>query len=121
MFYIYFFKQSRLLRALNFVTAPSLFILDCSELKIISQAYTSLINDQNCENFPWQFTPPNELLKGNLLKNTNDGSFESVEFDKIGKGVKGLFFGAKWVFFFKYFTFICLNFLFLSAHLVNKC
>ncbi|KAF7632809.1 Thioredoxin domain-containing protein [Meloidogyne graminicola] len=88
--------KSRLLRALNFVTAPSLFILDCSELKIISQAYTSLINDQNCENFPWQFTPPNELLKGNLLKNTNDGSFESVEFDKIGKGVKGLFFGAKW-------------------------
>uniref|UniRef100_A0A1I8BWH7 Thioredoxin domain-containing protein n=1 Tax=Meloidogyne hapla TaxID=6305 RepID=A0A1I8BWH7_MELHA len=89
--------KSRLLRSLNFVAAPSLFILDCSELKIISQAYNSLIDDQNCENFPWQFTSPSELLRGTLLlKNCNDGSTENIEFGKIGNGIKGLFFGAKW-------------------------
>jgi len=89
------------LRSLNFVTAPSLFILDCSELKIISQAYNSLIDDQYCENFPWQFVSSSEFLNGmKLLKNCGDGGLnENVEFDKIGNGVKGIFFGAKWVFF----------------------
>uniref|UniRef100_A0A914KHR0 Thioredoxin domain-containing protein n=1 Tax=Meloidogyne incognita TaxID=6306 RepID=A0A914KHR0_MELIC len=90
--------KSRLLRSLNFVTAPSLFILDCSELKIISQAYNSLIDDQYCENFPWQFVSSSEFLNGmKLLKNCGDGGLnENVEFDKIGNGVKGIFFGAKW-------------------------
>jgi hypothetical protein len=95
---IVFEFQSRLLRALGFVNAPSLFVVETAGLNVQSQAYRTLLDDRDGLQFPWPNPPLAELFKTEILRNSpDDGSIVKVDFTTLGKGVKGLFFGAKWV------------------------
>uniref|UniRef100_A0A914HD74 Thioredoxin domain-containing protein n=1 Tax=Globodera rostochiensis TaxID=31243 RepID=A0A914HD74_GLORO len=90
--------KSRLLRALNFVNAPSLFVLDCAELVVLSQAYRTLMDDPTGADFPWPNAPLQQLFSGKKLlrNNPTNGEQCKIDWDVLAKGVKGLFFGAKW-------------------------
>uniref|UniRef100_A0A183C376 Metalloendopeptidase n=1 Tax=Globodera pallida TaxID=36090 RepID=A0A183C376_GLOPA len=90
--------KSRLLRSLNFVNAPSLFVLDCAELVVLSQAYRALMDDPIGADFPWPNAPLQQLLSGKKLlrNNPTNGEQCKIDWDALAKGVKGLFFGAKW-------------------------
>lgn len=85
-----------MLRALNFMNNTALYIIDCSQRKVLSQAYRTIMDDPEGKHFPWTVPSPAELFKGDLLRNSND-SLIKVDFSTLTKGVKGLFFGAKWV------------------------
>ncbi|KAL3089533.1 hypothetical protein niasHS_006917 [Heterodera schachtii] len=89
--------KSRLLRSLNFVNAPSLFVVDCADFSVLSQAYRSLMDDPVGTDFPWPNIPLQQLFIGmEFLLNDQNGKRSKVAWDQLAKGVKGLFFGAKW-------------------------
>ena len=92
-----YLTKSRLLRALGFVNAPSLFVVETAGLNVQYQAYRTLLDDRDGLQFPWPNPPLAELFKTEILRNSpDDGSIVKVDFTTLGKGVKGLFFGAKW-------------------------
>ena len=76
----------------------SLYAIDCSQQRVISQAYRIIMDDPEGSLFPWAVPSPAELFKGDLLQNSpSNESFVNVDFSTLTDGVKGLFFGAKWV------------------------
>jgi hypothetical protein len=61
------------------------------------------MDDQEGNQFPWANPSFNELFNCDLLQNSQAGGAPiCANISTVGKGIKGLFFGAKWVFLYSF-------------------
>lgn len=77
------------------------------------------MDDPNGNQFPWKNPLPSELFKREFLTKSPNGSLVKLDGNKLGNGVKGIFFGAKWVS--PYKKLFRIIFHYFSAHQVDKC
>lgn len=93
----FYLAKSQLLSTLDFAHAPALFVVDCADTKQITQVYRDVLEDPDGKQFPWQnLSRKNQFFGKNILQNSLNGSLLKVDFGTLQRGVKGLFFGAKW-------------------------
>ncbi|CAD5222572.1 unnamed protein product [Bursaphelenchus xylophilus] len=94
-----YIQKGRLLRSLKASTAPSLILVDGSTLSVLSVHCKEMLLEKNdVENFPWHDASPSSLLSGNFIriKKNSSGDREVSVVNGLKKGVKALYFGAKW-------------------------
>ncbi|MFH4978394.1 hypothetical protein AB6A40_005103 [Gnathostoma spinigerum] len=94
-------SKSRLLRALRYVTSPSLVVVDSISRSVIANDGRRMLQEDPAGTiFPWTIPSSSELFSGSVLswEATGNGEKRLVEkkYDELAPTVKGLYFAANW-------------------------